>query len=153
MPSAVARCVLCACALASACHSPPPPPAASSEPQSQPGPALPTEPNAPPPEIAETPEAPVAAPSPSAPDPEEPVTAQFGLPLSPGVYTFPNGLRVRFSAKHECEYDSTDPCSPFDVTAWFQGKEGKANILTGNTKRVVGHSMQVTADQALVVRK
>jgi hypothetical protein len=145
--SALVRCMLGVCALASACHVPPPPPAAPLQQPSRPEPPPAAQPDTSPPEE------PVATPPSRAVDRDEPVAAQFGLPLPPGHYTFPNGLRLQFSAKHECEYDSTDPCSPFDVVAWFKGKEGKANILTGNTARVVGHAMQVTADQSIVVRK
>ena len=80
------------------------------------------------------------------------VEARFALPLSPGTYTFPDGLRVRFSATHECEYDSTAPCSPWDVTAWFNGRETTVNVLSGKRVRVAGHWVEVV-DQALVVRK
>jgi len=94
----------------------------------------------------------VPTPGPSAADKGQPQNAQFGVPLPPGLYTFTDGLRVKFSATHECEYDSMDPCSPFDVVAWFKGRESKVNIFPDKPARLLWHSVQVT-DHSLVVRK
>ena len=168
MRTAVARCVglvrasvLGVCTAASACHAVPPAPVSSpslapaAPPEPQPEPTLDAglaaSPQAPP-DSTEPPDAPVAAPAPSVAEKEQPRDGTFGVPLAPGLYTFPDGLRLRFSATHECEYDSTEPCSPFDVEAWFKGQHAKLNVLPGNSVRIVRYKVQVT-DQALVVRK
>lgn len=85
---------------------------------------------------------------------EEPREVRFGVPLPLGLYTFPDGLRLRFSATHECEYDSTAPCSPFEVVSWFKGRETKAtSLMPSKVVRIAGHSVQLTEDQSLIVRK
>lgn len=85
-------------------------------------------------------------------DKDQPVAASFGMPLPPGLYTFPDGLRLRFSAAHECEYDSTAPCSPWDVSADFKGRQSKLNIFRDKVYRIAGHSIELV-NQELVVRK
>lgn len=79
-------------------------------------------------------------------------TAAFGESLSSGLYVFPDGLRVAFRSKTECEYDSTRPChAEYGVEAVFERHEAEA-LLKSKRTSLLGHSFELSG-RTLIVRK
>ncbi len=86
-------------------------------------------------------------------DVESATGASFGQPLEPGLYVFPDGLRLRVVQTANCDFDTSAPCfgGTYQADATFRGKEARVTWST-RTAKILGHTIEV-ARFKLIVRK
>jgi hypothetical protein len=79
--------------------------------------------------------------------------ATFGQPLAPGLYTFPDGLRMRVEQIASCDFDTSVPCfgGTYRADAVFRGEEAHIEWRTKTTK-ALGHAIEL-ANFKIIVRK
>ena len=79
--------------------------------------------------------------------------AKFGQSLEPGLYVFPDGLRIRVEQTAGCDFDTSVPCfyGTYRAHAKFGKKEATVEWSTLSTT-VLGYRIQL-ANSRFIVRK
>jgi len=98
---------------------------------------------------------PVAASAPATAKPEETATpAVFGRPLEPGLYVFPDGLRLRVQQIAGCDFDTSVPCFAGTIRAHATLGKKEATVEWSTRSAVVlGHRIELVAQVRFIVRK
>jgi hypothetical protein len=77
--------------------------------------------------------------------------AAFGEALGPGLYTFPAGLRLRFSDRRECDFDPSAACrGGYEIDA-TDGR-AEAHVALPSRDRLLGHAVELS-ERRIVVRR
>jgi hypothetical protein len=89
------------------------------------------------------------------PEPVETATpAKFGQSLEPGLYVFPNGLRIRVEQIAGCDFDTSVPCfgGTFRAHATL-GKDAATVQWSTRSTSVLRHRIEVLKSRLFTVRK
>jgi hypothetical protein len=81
-------------------------------------------------------------------------SAAFGQTLSPGVFKFPDGLRVHVEQLHGCDFDVSAPCpfgGSYRADAALDQREAHVDLTSKSTK-ILGHTLDLGRG-TFVVRK
>lgn len=67
---------------------------------------------------------------------DDAIPAKFGQSLKPGLYVFPDGLRLRVTQIANCDFDTSEPCfgGTYRAHATLGAKEAKVEWHTKTTK-------------------
>jgi hypothetical protein len=71
--------------------------------------------------------------------------ARFGDKLSPGVFVFPDGLRINIVQLHGCDYDVSDPCTfggAYRADALLGKDEAHVDLKSARTP-ILGHVVEL----------
>ena len=82
------------------------------------------------------------------------IAASFGQALEPGLYVFPDGLRLQVEQIANCDFDTSVPC--FDGTYRARATLGKREqTLEWSTRstQVLGHRVELVRSRIFIVRK
>lgn len=84
---------------------------------------------------------------------ERATTATFGQSLAPGIYVFPDGLRIRVQQTAGCDFDTSVPCfgGTYRADAALGAQQARVEWRT-RTTRVLGHTIEL-ASSRVIVRK
>lgn len=79
---------------------------------------------------------PPPTPAPRKNEDEDAIPAKFGQSLKPGLYVFPDGLRLRVTQVANCDFDTSEPCfgGTYRAHATLGAKEAKVEWHTRTTK-------------------
>ena len=154
----IARCLLvtavCSCAAPPASPSPParPPVAPLVHDEGATAPAADGIPE-PAPAVSSDPAA-SQPPAQIAPEAEEPTPAKFGQSLEPGLYVFPNGLRLHVEQIAGCDFDTSVPCFGGTYRAHATlGKEEATVQWSTRSASVLRHRIELVKARLFTVRK
>ena len=80
--------------------------------------------------------------------------ASFGVPLAPGLYAFPDGLRLTWSKGQMCATSATN-CRCYDTYSGageLGGKEAYVELENGKTSRTLMHDFAIRNEKLIVTK-
>ena len=88
------------------------------------------------------------------PEPAATTPASFGQSLEPGLYVFPDGLRLRVDQIAGCDFDTSVPCFGGTYRAHATlGKDEATVEWSTRSALVLRHRIEIVKIRVFVVRK